>query len=36
MPVAYILYSLLVAYAALVGYEFWLLETLLEPASIPI
>lgn len=36
VPVAYILYSLLVAYAVLVGYEFWLLETLLEPASIPI
>jgi len=28
IPVSFLLYAVLVAYAALVGYEFWLLETL--------
>ena len=28
IPVSFFLYAVLLAYAALVGYEFWLLETL--------
>jgi hypothetical protein len=31
VPVAAILYGVLLAYAALIGYELWLLETLFEP-----
>ena len=30
VPVSYILYTVLLGYSVLVGYEFWLLETLLE------
>ena len=36
VPVAYILYGVLLAYAALVGYEFWMLQALPEALSIPI
>lgn len=36
LPVSYVLYGLLLAYAALVGYEFWLLQALPDPAWIPI
>jgi hypothetical protein len=36
LPVAYLLYALLAAYGALVGYEFWLLRALPEALSIPM
>ncbi len=36
VPVGVILYAVLFAYAVLVSYEFWLLETLLDVASDPI
>ncbi|HEV7716576.1 MAG TPA: DUF5658 family protein, partial [Steroidobacteraceae bacterium] len=32
IPVSFILYGVLFAYAVLVGYEYWLLETLFEGA----
>ncbi len=31
VPVAYILYGVLLGYAVLIGYEIWMLETLPEP-----
>ena len=36
VPVAYILYGVLIAYAWLVGYEFWMLRALPEGLGIPI
>jgi hypothetical protein len=36
VPVAYILYGVLLAYAVLVGYEFWMLQLLPEAPEIPI
>ena len=36
LPVAYVLYALLFAYAALVGYESWLLQALPDAVAIPI
>jgi hypothetical protein len=36
VPVSFILYALLFGYAVLVGYEFWLLQTLLDSAPDPI
>lgn len=36
VPVAYILYGLLLAYGVLVGYEFFLLRDLPEAVSIPM
>jgi ABC-type amino acid transport system permease subunit len=32
VPVAFVLYAVLAAYAVLIGYELWLLETLLDAA----
>jgi uncharacterized protein DUF5658 len=32
IPVSFLLYTLLLGYAALVGYEFWLLGVLLPPS----
>lgn len=36
IPVSFLLYAVLFAYAALVAYEFWLLEVLLEAGVDPI
>jgi hypothetical protein len=36
LRVSFILYAVLFAYAALVGYEFWMLQTLLDATADPI
>ena len=36
LPVAYVLYAVLLVYAVLVGYEFTLLRALPEPLTIPM
>lgn len=36
VPVAFVLYAVLVAYAVLIGYELWLLEALSDAAQPPL